>query len=286
MNINKVEEIVEGQEREEDKCMKVVKPIDKKVAAAINEWKRMPIDNKGYFSFKDVEKMSNFELKAVMDEFIAVRNDTSQWRNYQNRWRSALTEGVTDKVILDYGSGFGIEAREFLIQKGNKVLLADIHEDNMRAAEKVLSVYELKSDGHVLAQFDAPFFQMPKDHEKVDIFYSNGVLHHSNKIKEILKRAAEILREDGEIRLMLYSDAAWTMKTGQAIDMSRPIHEQKGFDVFVREMDQVGQYADWFNRAKMEEMVGDFLTIEFCDYITSDNAFIVFILKPKKIKKE
>jgi hypothetical protein len=217
-----------------------------------------------------------------MDKFISVRNDRNGWRNYQNRWRSGLTDNTTGKTILDYGAGFGIEAREFLLQKDNKVLLADVHEDNMRAAEKVLNLYELKSNGHVLAKFDAPFFTLPESTPKIDIFYSNGVLHHSSKFRDILLRACDVLSDDGEIRLMLYSDVAWTAKTGEAVDICTPIHEQKGFDRFVREMDQVGEYADYFNRAKMENTVGDFLSIEFCDYICSDNLFIVFVLKPKK----
>lgn len=278
----KIEEIVDGNQREEDKNAKVVKSIDQKVAEAIYQWKAMPIDNVGYFSWKDIEKKSDSELRQVMDQFIAVRNDENGWRNFQRKWRAGLTDNTTGKIILDYGSGFGIEAREFLIQKDNKVLLADVHEDNMRAAERVLSVYELKSSGHVLAEFDAPFFELPKDTPKVDIVYSNGVIHHSSKFREILLRFCEILKENGEIRLMLYSDVAWTMKTGEAVDICTPIHEQKGFESYVRQMDQVGQYADYFNKAKMENTVGDFLSIEFCDYITSDNQFIVFVLKPKK----
>jgi hypothetical protein len=43
----KIEEIVEGKERPEDKYAKVVTAIDKKVAAAIDAWKNIPIDNVG-----------------------------------------------------------------------------------------------------------------------------------------------------------------------------------------------------------------------------------------------
>lgn len=179
-------------------------------AQAIDQWAKLPIDDFGYVSKKETDSWTNTEFKERIDKFIQVRNDENGWRNSGGLWRKLLTDNTTNKKIIDYGCGFGVETLEFLKQEGNKVWLSDIHTDNMMAAERVLGLYGYESEGHVLSQFDAPFFEF---NEKVDIFYSNGVLHHSPNIRGILKRACEILNPCGEIRLMLYSDQAWLKKT-------------------------------------------------------------------------
>lgn len=259
------------------------KSLEENVASSKDEWKKMPIDNVGYFSQKDLCLLSDSELKSKMDQFIATRNDPNAWRNYGNKWRALLTDHTTHKTILDYGSGLGIEAREFLIQSGNQVYLADIHEENMEAAERVLSLYNCKSSGHILLSFDEPFF----DHQQTfDIFYSNGVLHHTPKMRSILQRACQVLKPDtAEIRLMVYSDEAWKAKTNTPVDIDTPVEKQSGFGAFVRQMDDVGVYADFYNREKMNRLVGDFLEIVRCEYITSNDQYIVFIMKPKKTNK-
>ena len=108
-------------------------------------------------------------------------------------------------------------------------------------------------------------------------------MHHTPRFREILQRAADVLAPGGEIRLMLYSDRGWTEKTGTPappIDADVTTHEM--FPTFVAGFDGVGFYADWYNREKLEHRVGDFLTVESCEYIAVSDRYLVAILKPKE----
>lgn len=41
-------------------------------------------------------------------------------------------------------------------------------------------------------------------------------------------------------------------------------------------------YLTWYNREKMNQLVGDFLDIIVAEHITADETFIVFVMRPKK----
>ena len=93
--------------------------------------------------------------------------------------------------------------------------------------------------------------------KKIDIFYSNGVLHHTPHIKEILTRTIKILNQDGEIRLLLYSDKMWSALT-ETLPPSPDfdIRKHNKYWDFVRGADLVGQYADFYSEEKIFPMAG------------------------------
>jgi 2-polyprenyl-3-methyl-5-hydroxy-6-metoxy-1,4-benzoquinol methylase len=102
--------------------------------------------------------------------------------------------------VKDFGCGFGIEALQFA-KSGNEVLLSDIFPSNVQAAERVLRL-----SGYTPAP-DGP----------VDVFYSNGVLHHSPQMRELLEKEVANLNPGGEVRLLLYSDRAWILTTATRV---------------------------------------------------------------------
>lgn len=251
-----------------------------------DEWIKMPIDDRGYFSFQEIVQWPAAQCKSIFEQFRATRNNTNGWRNEKGLWRQTLTDGVHHKTILDYGSGFGIETLEFCLNQ-NQVFIADIHEQNTAAACHVLGMFGYKPKGVLNLQFESPFIKTPVHPAFtpgcLDLFYSNGVLHHSPHLKNILREILPYLKPiSGEIRLMLYSDKAWIKHTGNTgpLDYETPIYLQAGFEKFTGAMDSVGVYADWYNQEKMQRLVANFLTITFFSYICKDDIYCVFHMKP------
>lgn len=164
--------------------------------------------------------------------------------------------------MLDYGCGFGIEALQFA-KAGNKVSLADLSQEGIDLATRILGLYGFKPERTFVVQENSPFIEADGK-EKFDVFYSNGVIHHIPNAVEVISRAFELLNDDGEVRLMLYSDKG------------RDIAEKRGED-FVRFFDDVGAYADWYDREKIERMFGD--KISSFDYITPDERYLTVTIK-------
>ena len=81
--------------------------------------------------------MADFVIK-----FEEQRYNINKWRNYKNKWRDNLgLDTTSNKLILDYGCGFGIESLQFAKNK-NSVILADINLNNIIAATKAPDILE------------------------------------------------------------------------------------------------------------------------------------------------
>ena len=257
---------------------------------AKNEWTNCPIDDINYFDTKKFNEKSDIEIKFIIDKFIKNRYSLQDpgvipgvckkgWRNFNNLWRKHLIDDVENKTIFDFGCGFGVESLQFA-NNNNKVIVGDINQSNINIANRILKIYGRESLYSVLIDNSKPFFKLQ---DKIDIFYANGVLHHTPKIREILIEAVKNLNDDGEIRLLLYTDISWTnrTKTEPPNNYDVSITKHPKYHIFVRSMDSVGLYADWYNEEKLNHMFGDFLELKKFLYITSTDEYCVAIFKPK-----
>lgn len=233
---------------------------------SLDGWHSIPADDIGYLDPKEFLTWTDDKVREFVAKFEATRYGKE--RNWNNLWRSTLGLDTTHgKRVLDYGCGFGIEALQFA-KSGNQVELMDIWPDSVAAAARVLEVSGYKPT-HL-------------QRGEVDVFYSNGCLHHCPDIREKLQWAADMLAPGGEIRLLLYSDKAWTVKTATELPpILEDVSTHPAFWRFVRAMDAVGEYADWFSRKKLEFIVGNFLEIVNYDYITEQGIFCTVTLKPR-----
>ncbi len=228
---------------------------------AKTQWQRIPFDNVGYVDSEKILAMSKSEVKDFISTFEENRYSLSGWRNHENKWRGFLgLDSITGKRVLDFGCGFGIDSLQFAKASMNQVILADINESNLKAAERVFQVAGYKPLDTILVSGEYPFFSC----EPFDVFYSSGVLHHTPKIGEILQRASELCEE---VRLMLYSDKAWEVMIGTPPVRGINIVDDPNFGKFVRRMDGTGTYADWFDREKLEGVVNGSFDINHFDYI-------------------
>lgn len=247
-------------------------------------WSAPPIDGVGYIPSVDLLKKSDDELRAIITVLEKERYNVTGWRNHKNLWREKLgLDSTHGKVVLDYGCGCGVEALQFA-KAGNKfVYVADIVIDNRRLAERVLSLYGFEGYGLDLSgpmQMCGTGFTI----KHLDVFYCAGVLHHIPNARDVLLKASEMLTDDGEIRLMLYSDIGWKISTESLVPpVEELVETNPKFNTFTATFDAVGNYADWYSADKLLYRFGDFLDLVSYDYICSDGAYCVAILK-KKVK--
>jgi len=246
------------------------------------EWGRIPIDGIGYIPAGALCKMPSYLLAGLLKEAQKERYSLTGWRNFQNKWREKLgLDSIKGKTILDFGCGLGIESLEFA-KNGNEIVLVDITSPSLALSEKVLGLNGFEPLEKIQAMEHKPFFRDPA--ALIDVFYANGVLHHTPTPREILLRACDVLSDDGEIRIMTYSDRGWKIATGQEVKdpCARACDQDENqFKAFVAFFDGVGFYADWFCEEKLERWFGEFLTIVEFDYITDDDRYLVATLRPK-----
>jgi len=257
---------------------------------AKTEWKRLPFDNFGYFKANEILNYSDNKLIEFVKSFEEQRYNKNNWRNYNNLWRENLgLDSTSDKIIFDYGCGFGIESLQFA-KNNNSIILGDINNESLNIASKILNTYNFEPIDKVLINNRYPFFDLTT---KIDIFYSNGVLHHTPYIKEILTNAIQVMKPNGEIRLLLYTDKMWTGLT----DTPPPpndyhIQNHEKYWLFLRGADLVGQYADFYSEEKLKHQLGNNFKIKEFSYICGprinnkngnnlEGCYCTVIIKPK-----
>jgi SAM-dependent methyltransferase len=250
---------------------------------AQREWSAPPFDNIGYISSAEALDMPDEQLRELVTRCEANRYSTDIadgiGRNHQNLWRSELgLDSTTGKRIMDFGSGMGIESLQFA-RTGNRVIPADIVPENVQLASRVLRLSGFEPDATVNVRGETPFFDLAGS---IDIFYSNGVLHHTPRIRDILARAREVLSPGGEARLMLYSDKGWKhFVPGPLPAIDEPVTEHAGFAKFVRAFDSVGAYADWYSREKIAWLMRGLFRVEKYSYITKREWYCAVTLRPE-----
>ena len=117
-----------------------------------------------------------------------------------DRWRK--------KSVLEIGCGIGTNALSFA-KAGAFVTGIDVSIRSIELAEKRKNLEHIDALPLFLSWEDAEKF-LPSVSEGFDLIYSFGVLHHTPRPDKILRRAWERLRDDGELRIMLY--AKWSLK--------------------------------------------------------------------------
>ncbi|KKW46528.1 MAG: Methyltransferase type 12 [Parcubacteria group bacterium GW2011_GWB1_56_8] len=241
-------------------------------------WSSPPIDGVGYLPSEELLRKDNPALKRMIDALEIERYNVNGWRNHENKWRKYL--GLDDthgKYVLDYGCGCGVEALQFARNR-NTVYIADVAGANLQLAERVASIYGWEVRPILLSMIPPFFDAIPP----LDVFYCVGVLHHIPNARDVLLRASDALKPDGEIRLMLYSDIGWQISTGTPTPpVEEDIETNPNFQKFTGIFDCVGCYADWYNAEKLKYRFGDFLDLIDFQYICSDNAYCVAILRGK-----
>jgi len=245
------------------------------VAKQLEAWSNPPVAGCNQSTVEVAKFPPSWYKKNVTEIY---KNQYSQPSSWEDRYRKFLKLDTThNKTIMDFGCGFGMDALSYAIHR-NKVILADVIPSNLIVATNCLFSQKCAPEAAILATIEAPFFQS----DPIDIFHASGVLHHTPYVREILQRAAGVLKEAGEIRLMLYTDNLWRIATRtEPGPIEQDVRHHPMFQHYVRFCDAVGGYSDWYSREKIEYRFGDFLEITFFDYLREDKGYCVCHLKPK-----
>lgn len=246
------------------------------------EWSRPPVDDVGYIPSAELLAKPDSELRALVEQMRTTRY--TGWRNHRNLWREVM--GLDDPGgldILDFGCGTGVEALELALA-GNRVTLADITGGNVQLAARILQLYagdltHMPTIELRLVWDEPPYID--GEPGSFDVFHCNGVLHHIPWARQIMERAHQLLRPGGTARLMVYSDHGWVQATGTEPPDDVTTHPMR--DRFIRYFDQVGEYADWYNRARLEQRFGDLFTVERCEDITPTGQYLAAVLRRKEV---
>lgn len=233
-------------------------------------WASPPVDDRGYFP--DLDVLADADLIETVAHMRNVR--FTGWRNHGGRWLDMMGLSLPSCAdVLDFGCGVGLEAVE-LGRLGGNVWLADLVPQNTRLASRVMRLHGLEPAG-VLPVYDEPPYIGGLD-EMIDVFHCCGVLHHIPWAEQVMSAAWRMLRRDGIARLMLYSDKGWRIATGT--EPPDDVTAHPAFMQFVRFMDAVGEYADWYDFAKLQRRFGRLFRIGRCEYLTPDGRYLAAVL--------
>jgi SAM-dependent methyltransferase len=113
------------------------------------------------------------------------------------RWRG--------KSVLEIGCGLGTDAVNFA-RAGAQYTGVDLSPVSLELARKRFGVYGLDgtficSNGEELRQ------SVPAG--TFDLVYSFGVIHHTPRPRAVIESARRVIRDDGELRIMLYARHSW-----------------------------------------------------------------------------
>lgn len=239
-------------------------------------WSHPPVDGVGYLDSSELLLLPDEELVDLVARMERERYEG--WRNTNGRWRDVLgLDSTSDKIVLDYGCGVGVEALQYA-RGGNTLHLSDIAPTNVELASRVLRLHGFKDFSRHTLSAHRPRARIPLG--GIDVVHCCGVLHHIPYAKDVVEEMAGWLRPQGELRLMVYSDVSWTRATGTPPPPDVTQHAR--FEQYVLEMDAVGRYADWYDCTKLLERFGRWFDVERCEYLDETLFYLGAVLRRKR----
>lgn len=145
-----------------------------------------PIGTREYFD--EVEKRKYF-VEAHIPEFAEFE-----------KWRG--------KRVLEIGCGIGTDATNFA-KHGAQLTMIELSKESLDLTKKRFEVYGLNAE-FILGNAEDLDLLIPEG-EKFDLIWSFGVIHHSPHPEKILEKCKRYLKDDGEIRVMVYSKISYKL---------------------------------------------------------------------------
>jgi len=138
--------------------------------------------------FNEVEKRKYF-----VEPHIPAFAEFEQWRG---------------KRVLEVGCGIGTEAINFA-RNGAILTIVELSEESLALAKKRFEVFGLTAN-FILGNAEDLDILLSQE-EKFDLIWSFGVIHHSPHPEVILEKCKNLLKDDGEIRVMVYSKISYKL---------------------------------------------------------------------------
>lgn len=167
-----------------------------------------PIGTKEYFDQVEARK---YKVEPHLPKFA----NFSQWK---------------DKNVLEIGCGLGTESVNFA-RAGAHLTIVELSAKSLELCKQRFAVFGLTAtfiqgnaenvgrlvrDAHI---------NLSGTTRKFDLIWSFGVIHHTPYPEHVIDGISELLKPDGELRIMLYSKVSykmfWAMHTTNQWDMGR-----------------------------------------------------------------
>lgn len=236
-------------------------------------WASIPVDDVGYLPGASLLSLGDAELAALVGRVRAARY--GGWRNDGGRWTAVMRlDEAAGLRVLDYGCGLGVEALEYA-RAGALVSLADINQSSVDIATRVLALEGFAPEYRVTLAGSLP--DLPPGLPRFDVVHMSGVLHHIQDPVPAVMDIAGALRPGGELRVMVYSDRGWRDIT--STDPPQDVAGHPECMRFVRHFDQVGDWADWYDAARLESRFGRWLDVTDVRYITPSGHYLTATLR-------
>ena len=230
-------------------------------------WSAVPVDEVGYLPSADLLAMGDDALRALITRMEQARYDG--WRNHDGLWKAAMRlDEAAGLRVLDFGCGTGIEALQYS-RAGAFVVVADINAASVQLAVRVLRLFGFSAAGFFVMRGDGP---LATTGWQFDVVHMSGVLHHIPDPVPVVAEAATWLEPGAELRLMVYSDAGWRDITGTEPSADVTDHPQRM--TFVRHFDAVGDWADWYDEARLAQRFGEWFDVRDVRYITPNGHYL------------
>jgi SAM-dependent methyltransferase len=145
---------------------------------------RSPIGTKEYIDEVEARRYANEPHNYTFPEF--------------DRWKG--------KRVLEIGCGIGTDATNFA-RAGAKYTGVDLSYESIKLARTRFDVFDLQGE---FIECNAEELNHVFDpHEKFDLIYSFGVIHHAPRPDRVVACLPNLLAPGGEIKCMLYAKNSW-----------------------------------------------------------------------------
>ena len=143
-----------------------------------------PVGTKEYFEEVEARRYANEPHNYTFPEF--------------DRWKG--------KRVLEIGCGIGTDAVNFA-RAGANYTGIDLSAESVKIAKQRFEVFGLT--GEIFEANAEELDNVFDPHEKFDLIYSFGVIHHAPRPERVVAHLPGLLKEDGECRVVLYAKNSW-----------------------------------------------------------------------------
>jgi SAM-dependent methyltransferase len=142
---------------------------------------------------------SEFGTREFFDEV-----ERHRYQDYAPWMRETMEfDNFAGKRLLEVGCGMGTDLLQFA-RGGAQVTGVDLTPRSVEISKHHLAVYDAQGD---FSLSDAE--RLPFASESFDVFYSNGVLHHTPDTAATIREAHRVLKPGGIAKVMLYHRHSW-----------------------------------------------------------------------------
>lgn len=144
-------------------------------------------------------KEHEFGTREFFDEVERHRyNDYGPWMPEVMEF-----DKFAGKKLVEVGCGMGTDLLQFA-RGGAHVTGVDLTPRSVEISRQHLRVYDMLGDFSLADAENLPF-----DDSTFDVFYSNGVLHHTPDTARTIREAHRVLKPGGTAKVMLYYRHSW-----------------------------------------------------------------------------